>query len=85
MLGNMDDHSCNHAMLYNFNSKIWRLSPAYDVLPINALKQHSIGIAEHGRVGDVLELVTEWLLYFKNNGVGAGDIERLKHVIPNLD
>ena len=109
LLGNTDDHSRNHALLYSFDQRHWRLSPAYDVLPINNSRQHGLGIGALGRVGSienllsqagrfslktlkakklisqVQELVNEWPVYFAENGVGEGDIERLKGVIPNID
>ena len=105
-IGNTDDHTRNHAFLYSFKNKDWRLSPAYDVLPINPNGQHGMGIGLDGRSGtienllsqserfglkrfkaekmlkEVLYLVTEWQFYFKQYGVGDGDIERLKAVIP---
>jgi serine/threonine-protein kinase HipA len=31
---------------------------------------------------EVTELCSEWQAYYNNNGVGAGDIERLKNIIP---
>jgi serine/threonine-protein kinase HipA len=106
LIGNTDDHTRNHAFLYSFMQKQWRLSPAYDVLPINNSKQHGMGIGELGRLGtmenilsqslrfglksfkakkilqEVTELCSEWQAYYNNNGVGAGDIERLKNIIP---
>ena len=105
-LGNTDDHSRNHALLYDLHLKHWRLSPAYDVLPINNSGQHGIGIGDEGRaattnnllsqserfgikqfkarklVGEVQELINELPHYFKKHGVGEGDIERLKGIIP---
>ncbi|XPF94261.1 type II toxin-antitoxin system HipA family toxin [Colwellia sp. RE-S-Sl-9] len=105
-IGNTDDHTRNHAFLYSFKNKDWRLSPAYDVLPININGQHGMGIGTDGRNGTVenllsqakrfglkrfkaekiiketLDLVSEWRRYFKNHGVGDGDLERLKVVIP---
>lgn len=53
MMGNTDDHSRNHAFLYSFSDKVWRLSPAYDVLPINNSRQHGIGIGLQGRDGTI--------------------------------
>ena len=106
LIGNTDDHTRNHAFLYSFKNKDWRLSPAYDVLPINASNQHSIGIGLDGRNGtienllsqserfglkrfkakkvidEVLDLVSQWPCYFKKHGVGDGDLERLKGLIP---
>lgn len=107
LIGNTDDHTRNHAFLYSFKNKDWRLSPAYDVLPINSNAQHGMSIGLDGRNGtienllsqserfglkrfkakkiivDVLDLVSEWPSYFQQHGVGNGDIERLKVVIPS--
>lgn len=52
-MGNTDDHSRNHAFLYSFKNKHWRLSKAYDVLPINNTRQHGIGIGAQGRLGSI--------------------------------
>ncbi|MPY24552.1 type II toxin-antitoxin system HipA family toxin [Shewanella sp. YLB-07] len=104
-LSNTDDHARNHALLYAFKEREWRLSPAYDVLPINDSQQHGIGIGKEGRQGsvdnllsqasrfglsqpkatkiinEVKELTHEWPRYMVDNGVGDGDIKRLKHII----
>ncbi|QBG36180.1 type II toxin-antitoxin system HipA family toxin [Litorilituus sediminis] len=53
LMGNTDDHSRNHAFIYAFSDKTWRLSPAYDVLPINNSRQHGIGIGAQGREGTI--------------------------------
>lgn len=53
LMGNTDDHSRNHAFLYSFSDKSWRLSPAYDVLPISNSRQHGIGIGSKGREGSI--------------------------------
>lgn len=52
-MGNTDDHSRNHAFLYSFEDQHWRLSKAYDVLPINNTRQHGLGIGQQGRLGTI--------------------------------
>ena len=52
-MGNTDDHSRNHAFVYSFKERHWRLSEAYDVLPINNSRQHGIGIGQQGRLGTI--------------------------------
>jgi serine/threonine-protein kinase HipA len=108
-IGNTDDHSRNHALLYAFADQSWRLSPAYDVLPVNNSRQHGIGLGDSGRDGtvenllsqsvrfglkpfkaeriiaEVAALTREWPVYFRQQGVGDGDLERLKAVIPQID
>jgi serine/threonine-protein kinase HipA len=107
LLGNTDDHAKNRALLYCFSKRHWRLSPAYDVLPVNNSKMHGIGLGDHRRFGEsenllcqserfglkrhkaakiiktVRELVIHWPYYMGLHGVGTGDMERLKSVIPN--
>ncbi len=63
LIGNTDDHSRNHAMIYEFKSAHWRLSPAYDVLPINNSLQHGIGIGDGGRVGSIDNLLSQSLRF----------------------
>lgn len=59
LIGNTDDHTRNHAFLYSFKNKDWRLSPAYDVLPINNSGQHGIGIGLDGRNGTIDNLLSQ--------------------------
>lgn len=33
LCGNDDDHVRNHALIYDMGKRVWRLSPAYDVVP----------------------------------------------------
>lgn len=58
-IGNTDDHSRNHAFLYCFADKTWRLSPAYDITPINNSKQHGIGLGEDGRFASIDNLLSQ--------------------------
>ena len=59
MIGNTDDHARNHALIYGFDNQQWRLSPAYDVLPIGNTQQHGLGIGEHGRSGTIDNLLSQ--------------------------
>lgn len=59
LIGNTDDHPRNHAFLYSFEKKNWRLSPAYDVLPILSRGQHGLGIGQKGRVGSIYNLLSQ--------------------------
>lgn len=63
LIGNTDDHARNHACIYALPGAKgpagWRLSPAYDVLPISASGQHALGIGEHGRAGTVDNIVSQ--------------------------
>lgn len=59
LIGNTDDHSRNHAFLYHFADKTWRLSPAYDITPINNSKQHGIGLGDDGRYASIANLLSQ--------------------------
>ncbi len=59
LIGNTDDHSRNHALLYCFKQKGWLLSPAYDVLPINNSRQHGIGLGAQGRNATIENLLSQ--------------------------
>lgn len=63
LIGNTDDHARNHAWLYALpgaqEQHGWRLSPAYDVLPISATRQHALGIGDEGRLGSKENLLSQ--------------------------
>lgn len=59
LIGNTDDHARNHAFLYSFKERGWRLSPAYDVLPVSNSRQHGIGIGDKGREGTLNNLLSQ--------------------------
>ncbi|WP_322407075.1 type II toxin-antitoxin system HipA family toxin [Idiomarina sp. PL1-037] len=58
-IGNTDDHGRNHALFWDLKSGGWRLSPAYDVLPINNSQQHALGIGEYGREGSIDNVLSQ--------------------------
>ncbi|WP_417671556.1 type II toxin-antitoxin system HipA family toxin [Pseudoalteromonas tetraodonis] len=58
-IGNTDDHSRNHAFLYHFAGQTWRMSPAYDITPINNSKQHGIGLGDDGRYASIDNLLSQ--------------------------
>lgn len=56
LIGNTDDHGRNHALLYDVNASAWRLSPAYDMLPIVGASRHdqqALSIGKAGRESSV--------------------------------
>ena len=63
LIGNTDDHSRNHALLYTFKQKHWRLSPLFDVLPINNSLQYGIGLDDFGREGTIENLLSQSLRF----------------------
>lgn len=58
-IGNTDDHTRNHGLLFSLQNRDWRLSPAYDVLPINTSGQHGLGIGDRGREGTIENLLSQ--------------------------
>jgi serine/threonine-protein kinase HipA len=48
---NSDDHLKNHGFLYDQQTKGWRLSPAYDIVPDkNPHGQLGLGVGPYGRI-----------------------------------
>lgn len=55
MVTNNDDHPRNHALLHTYSG--WRLSPAYDIVPVPLVSQERRDLAlEAGRFGRVASL-----------------------------
>lgn len=50
VMGNTDDHARNHALMYDIVSQAWRLTPAYDMLPIVAVHagRQAMGVGKFG-------------------------------------
>jgi serine/threonine-protein kinase HipA len=58
-IGNTDDHSRNHAFMYEFGRPGWRLAPAYDVLFVNGSKVHGLGIGSEGRIATLENILSQ--------------------------
>lgn len=64
---NNDDHLRNHAFIYDVAAKGWRLSPLYDVLPMNTVAQERLlhlEMGDQGRLATLDNLMTRWPVYF---------------------
>jgi len=79
MIGNTDDHSRNHAFLYQFADKTWRLSPAYDITPINNSKQHGIGLGDDGRYASIDNLLSQAKRFGLNSSQAIRIITEIKN------
>jgi len=79
-MGNTDDHSRNHAFLYSFKNRHWRLSKAYDVLPINNSRQHGIGIGQQGRLGNIENAMSQ----VKRFGLNSRKAETIANTVIDL-
>ncbi len=57
LLGNTDDHGRNHGMIFDICAGQWKLSPAYDMLPIiSAQGQQALGVGSYGRESSIRNL-----------------------------
>jgi serine/threonine-protein kinase HipA len=72
LIGNTDDHAQNHALVYDVADDNWRLSPAYDLIPIaSANTQQALGIGKMGRessVGNLLSIPEAFDLNTRQTG-----------------
>lgn len=78
LIGNTDDHSRNHAFLYHFADKTWRMSPAYDITPINNSKQHGIGLGDDGRYASINNLLSQAKRFGLNTSQATKIIAEIK-------
>lgn len=81
LIGNSDDHARNHAFLYCFSGRTWRLSPAYDVLPINNSRQHGIGIGDDGRHGTIENALSQARRFGLTQAKAKKVINRLQDLV----
>lgn len=77
-IGNTDDHSRNHAMLYSLADARWRLSPAYDITPVNSSRIHGIGIGALGRSGTIENLSSQASRFGLNSAKAEKIIEQTR-------
>ena len=71
MVTNNDDHPRNHAMLHTRGG--WRLSPAYDILPVPMVSQErrdlALEVGKFGRAASMYNLLSQCDAF----GLGTGD------------
>lgn len=68
-VNNNDDHLRNHAFIYDMSAQGWRLSPLYDVLPMNTVAQERhlhLALGEQGRLATLDNLMSRWPVYFSS-------------------
>ncbi|MFC4700660.1 type II toxin-antitoxin system HipA family toxin [Glaciecola siphonariae] len=80
LMGNTDDHARNHGLLYDFALQEWFLAPAYDVLPINASRQHAIGIGDYARDGSLDNLVSQSMRFTLERSDALDIIDTVKEL-----
>lgn len=59
IVGNTDDHARNHGLTFDPADPGWKLSPAFDLLPIlSGSQQHALGIGKSGRLRSLENVLT---------------------------
>ena len=69
IVNNNDDHLRNHAFIYDMALRGWRLSPLYDVLPMNVVASERylhLSVGEHGRLATLDNALSKWPAFFSS-------------------
>ncbi|WP_427914859.1 type II toxin-antitoxin system HipA family toxin [Ramlibacter sp. MMS24-I3-19] len=83
MVTNNDDHPRNHALLQK-NGK-WRLSPAYDILPVPLLSKErrdlALQVGKFGRAASIYNLVSQPDVFGLTREQAHAEIDRMRDVV----
>lgn len=83
MVTNNDDHPRNHAMLRTAAG--WRLSPAYDIVPVPLISQERRDLAletgRYGRVASLYNLLSECAAFGLSREEAQGVIAQMEQVV----
>ena len=83
MVTNNDDHPRNHALL-QMNGK-WRLSPAYDIVPVPLLSQErrdlALEVGAHGRTAALYNLLSRPQVFGLTREAALAEIHRMRQVV----
>ena len=83
MVTNNDDHPRNHALLRTAAG--WRLSPAYDIVPVPLISQERRDLAleagRYGRVASLYNLLSECEAFGLSRGDAQGVIAHMEQVV----
>ncbi len=83
MVTNNDDHPRNHAMLRTATG--WRLSPAYDIVPVPLMSQERRDLAleagRYGRVASLYNLLSECNAFGLSREDARGVISQMERVV----
>lgn len=69
IVNNNDDHLRNHAFVYDMALRGWRLSPLYDVLPMNVVASERylhLSVGEQGRLATLDNALSKWPVFFSS-------------------
>ena len=72
---NNDDHLHNHAFVYDTAQKGWRLSPLYDVLPMNTVATERflhLNVGAQGRLATLDNALSKWPAGLRAKAGGSG-------------
>lgn len=83
MVTNNDDHPRNHALLQT--STGWRLSPAYDIVPVPLVSQErrdlALEVGRFGRVGSLYNLLSDCGAFGLSTGEAQALVEHMLNVV----
>lgn len=77
---NNDDHLRNHAFIYDVAAKGWRLSPLYDVLPMNSVISNRtlhLNVGEQGRAATLDNALSQWSAYHNSRAEAIKAIHQI--------
>lgn len=84
LLGNTDDHARNHGFIYDIKHGEWRLSPAYDVLPIIGIQgMQALGIGTSGRASTIDNLLSASMAFGLSQEQAQTYISELRDALSN--
>jgi serine/threonine-protein kinase HipA len=83
MVTNNDDHPRNHALLQKDGK--WRLSPAYDMLPVPMVSQErrdlALQVGDFGRAASVYNLISQPGVFGLSQQEALAEIDRMRSVV----
>jgi serine/threonine-protein kinase HipA len=83
MVTNTDDHPRNHALLHREGG--WRLSPAYDIVPVAATSQErrdlALNVGAFGRAASLYNLLSQTEVFGLTLDQARAEINRMQHVV----
>lgn len=77
---NNDDHLRNHAFVYDSALRGWRLSPLYDVLPMNVVATERflhLSVGEQGRLATLDNAMSKWPAFFSSREAALAVVHRV--------
>lgn len=80
IVNNNDDHLRNHSFIYDVALRGWRLSPLYDVLPMNvvATERHlHLSVGVQGRLATLDNALSKWPAYFSSREEALATMHRI--------